>query len=353
MVLKCLITTALVASFFLPIDSKLAQRVKLGKSLCSMDSVAVTSSADETVELADAETNIVGMVAEIVRQVGLQQNFTIKSYGRFNAEAVIINSRRYIVYNSDFLNEVKEKGGGDWAIKGVLAHEVGHHLKGHTLEFGDARTLEKEADEFAGFILYKMGATLQEAESGIEVLSADIVRPGSSHPSRRDRVKAVKDGWNKARSLQRVIADNASRASNAFVIDQASFAPALKQMLSTLESDFTSIRGAFEGGTPASYVSRVNLPGMRRCTIFPKDSETTAFMSCWAPEPTDSANAESMYQTLVAAVRSSLDGAHFSESFPTKGKRFVANKGKAQVRIMLNYLERTNHYRVVLFVERK
>ena len=36
----------------------------------------------------------------------------------------------------------------------LLAHEVGHHLNGHTIHRGGSTPeLELEADEFAGFIL--------------------------------------------------------------------------------------------------------------------------------------------------------------------------------------------------------
>ena len=78
----------------------------------------------------------------------------------------------------------------------------GHHLQGHTLEHGGSRpTIELEADKFSGFVLYKLGATLEQAEIGMITLGSD--RGSSTHPSRKARLAAIESGWAEARDLNR------------------------------------------------------------------------------------------------------------------------------------------------------
>ena len=79
----------------------------------------------------------------------------------------------------------------------LIAHEVGHHLNGHTIQKGGSSpALELEADEFAGFVLYKLGATLDEAQEVMKYIAAN--EASSTHPARGDRMLAVKKGWDKA-----------------------------------------------------------------------------------------------------------------------------------------------------------
>ena len=83
----------------------------------------------------------------------------------------------------------------------LLAHEVGHHLNGHTIRKGGSTPeLELEADEFAGFILHKLGATLQQSQNVMNYIAKE--KESKTHPSKDSRLSAIEKGWNKA-SLQR------------------------------------------------------------------------------------------------------------------------------------------------------
>ena len=56
--------------------------------------------------------------------------------------------------------------------------------------------MELEADEFSGFVLRKMGATLTEAQSALQLLANPY---GSlTHPPAKDRLRAVEAGWMRA-----------------------------------------------------------------------------------------------------------------------------------------------------------
>jgi hypothetical protein len=78
-----------------------------------------------------------------------------------------------------------------------LAHEVGHHLEGHTVLGTNSRPeIELEADEFAGFILCKMGASLEQAQLAMHYIAE--MKASKTHPGRIDRLAAIEKGWNKA-----------------------------------------------------------------------------------------------------------------------------------------------------------
>jgi hypothetical protein len=93
----------------------------------------------------------------------------------------------------------------------VLAHEVGHHINGHSIDvllaLGKAvepkslkkrRKQELEADEFAAFVLAKLGAPLEEIKKNISLISTDGDDSYSTHPSRQKRLSAIVSGYKKA-----------------------------------------------------------------------------------------------------------------------------------------------------------
>src|SRR5687767_4496297 len=102
------------------------------------------------------------IITDIMEVVNIQQNFTVSSTTQVdNAAAVVYQNQRYILYNSSFINKLDDVANDKWASISVLAHEIGHHLLGHTLD-GRGSQLPKElaADEFSGLVLRRMGASL-------------------------------------------------------------------------------------------------------------------------------------------------------------------------------------------------
>jgi hypothetical protein len=53
-----------------------------------------------------------------------------------------------------------------------------------------------EADEFSGFVLRKMGASLSETQAAIKVLADDY--DSRTHPGRNSRLAAINKGWRNA-----------------------------------------------------------------------------------------------------------------------------------------------------------
>ncbi len=146
------------------------------------------------------------IIDKMLTRIGLQRNFVVMECpGIQNCMAVNIDRIPYIIYDRQFLDKFKGHSFSnskinvkDWAATSILAHEIGHHLNMHTLQEGGSRPhLELEADEFSGFILQKLGATLSQAQQAMK--SSIISDEGSrTHPPRQERLTAIQKGWLKA-----------------------------------------------------------------------------------------------------------------------------------------------------------
>ncbi|MDX5480734.1 MAG: membrane-binding protein [Hymenobacteraceae bacterium] len=137
------------------------------------------------------------IVQEIINVVGLKPRFELRAANIENAAAVVYNGNRYILYNEKFLESINNAVHTDWGGVSILAHEIGHHLNGHTLSrSGSNPGDELEADEFSGFVLRKMGASLAEAQAAINLLSEE--RSSRTHPGKSYRLAAISKGWKSA-----------------------------------------------------------------------------------------------------------------------------------------------------------
>lgn len=164
--------------------------------VCSYYGETITTriTAHEADDAAEA------VVKSIMSVIGLRPNFELRAANVPNAAAVIINSKRYILYNPNFMNKVNSASGTYWASISILAHEIGHHLNGHTLDNKGSRpATELEADEFSGFVLNKMGASLKEAQAAMSLIAS--MKGSHTHPPKQNRLTAIATGWGNAGSL--------------------------------------------------------------------------------------------------------------------------------------------------------
>ncbi|RTQ51719.1 membrane-binding protein [Hymenobacter gummosus] len=138
------------------------------------------------------------VLREITDVVGLKPRFELRATTQVeNAAAVVYGGKRFLLYNPNFVAAVNRASRTDWAGVSILAHEMGHHLNGHTLQGGGSNPSDElEADEFSGFVLRKMGASLSEAQTAMAVVSQDYDSP--THPGRPTRLAAIGRGWQQA-----------------------------------------------------------------------------------------------------------------------------------------------------------
>ncbi|MFT5252887.1 MAG: hypothetical protein ACI87N_001909, partial [Flavobacteriales bacterium] len=102
------------------------------------------------------------------------------------------------LYDNEFFNKIEDKASNDWAGISILAHEIGHHLNGHSLNNdGSTHQYELEADEFSGFVLARMGSTLEDAQSAINTLKYE--KATRTHPAKADRLVSIERGWKRGK----------------------------------------------------------------------------------------------------------------------------------------------------------
>ncbi len=160
--------------------------------------VSVRESALKSFASSDAEN----AVSRIVGAAGIKPNFKVVASDDpsvANAAAMVDDkgSTRYILYAPKFMNSVSASGKTSWAALGILAHEIGHHLNGHTMARGQltadaSRQQELDADEFAGVQLARLGASQPDA---LSMLAGVPDQDTYTHPRRSARVEAVRRGW--------------------------------------------------------------------------------------------------------------------------------------------------------------
>lgn len=134
-------------------------------------------------------------------RISWKENFAIREQnGINNAYATILQGRRYIIYDNHFLENLDSYAGTKWASISVLAHEMGHHYRNHVIDSrGSTPPKEIEADYFSGYVMAKLGATLNEARAAMEQIASP--RASTSHPARTDRLAAIAQGWNYASGI--------------------------------------------------------------------------------------------------------------------------------------------------------
>jgi hypothetical protein len=154
-----------------------------------------------TLSISDARQ----MLTKIMDVLGLQADFELREAKVNNVEASIAHRKRYILYNPSFINWINNATKDKWAAIALLAHEVGHHLNGHTIKkSGSKPALELEADEFAGFVLYKLGASLEQSQEVMKYIAT--TEATRTHPARGSRMFAIEKGWSRAANTKDNIA---------------------------------------------------------------------------------------------------------------------------------------------------
>jgi hypothetical protein len=108
-------------------------------------SITVSGSCSYTGELSSdqvygfpADNEAQQALNRIMDFTGLPVNFKLLAADVDNACAVLQRRDsgdmiRYIMYNQQFMFGVKDLTQNHWSEVSILAHEIGHHLSGHTL----------------------------------------------------------------------------------------------------------------------------------------------------------------------------------------------------------------------------
>jgi tetratricopeptide (TPR) repeat protein len=164
---------------------------------------------------------------KILNVIGASKRFVLQPCNNINnAVAVSYKGIRYILYDNNFMNSINNMN--NWGNLFILAHEVGHHINGHSLDLilyssksvesktlSQRRKQELEADEFAGFIIAKLGGNIIEINKLINKISSNKDDIYSTHPNTTKRLNAIKIGYNKALNKKTVVYENKNNLNTA------------------------------------------------------------------------------------------------------------------------------------------
>jgi Zn-dependent protease with chaperone function len=134
-------------------------------------------------------------MTDMLAGLGLpDQSVTPYPKGGILAEANRRGLGRVVVYGDSLRNVAASSD--VWILRGIIAHELGHHLAGHpvgkkVLQAGN----ELEADVFLGFVLGRDTASLAESQAAIQAFAKVT---GERTPQ---RLRAVQQGWCAANRL--------------------------------------------------------------------------------------------------------------------------------------------------------
>lgn len=109
----------------------------------------------------------------------------------------------YLAYNANWLLSVYQDTNSKWTLYAIIAHEVGHFARGHDrTSLGSNHNIESVADEYAGEVLAKMGATLPESLAAYNSDKIGDHRGDDTHPPLGERLKLVEKGWRTIRGKE-------------------------------------------------------------------------------------------------------------------------------------------------------
>ncbi len=136
---------------------------------------------------------------------GMEDRIVVRASAETDAAEAFVEKtadkeERLIFYNAEFMASVARKDKNYWSMVAILAHEVGHHIRMHTMIPGRDHEFELEADYQAGFILRRMGATLEQTQAAFRTVGPDIAT--LTHPARAQRVQAATLGWTDGVAVQ-------------------------------------------------------------------------------------------------------------------------------------------------------
>lgn len=146
-----------------------------------------------------AEPEMAVVVEKILAMTGLHNDVrVVVDYdAKGCAYAATRKGRQYIGVNPDCVGPLRIDGRYNWRVLCVLTHEVGHLLGGHTINATNSHREESEADEWSGWALHRLGATLEQAQTAARQYS---VAGSKSHPPRAVRLASVARGWRRAQA---------------------------------------------------------------------------------------------------------------------------------------------------------
>ncbi len=163
---------------------------------------------ENKVELSPSTEEVINLVDQMVELGKASRTFRILAAPVVSVVALEEDAQTYLLYEPSFLDDGSTPMEKNWTRLGVLAHQIGHLAKFHSM---DRKTLPEEvlkAERFAAFVLYRMGATLEQAQGAIKTYAP--AEATKTHPGREARLEAFTDAFVEARQQGKVSNNSAA-----------------------------------------------------------------------------------------------------------------------------------------------
>ena len=174
-------------------------RTLLLLALGMIPQTATASNQDPAPDPKPSDNAILPQAAQDIENICALLEMPALAMQKTNTPRVSVTTKGgAVLYNPYFLTNAAYWG-GPWAPIGLLAREVGrlaapqtNCLQGDGVEF----TENQKADFVAGFVLGRMGASLEEALQAVEAATP----PRANQSIRADQLPAVERGWQRGQS---------------------------------------------------------------------------------------------------------------------------------------------------------
>ena len=165
------------------------------------------------------DTEIKSYIQQLLAKAGRTKDEYIVSGCKTtpNCQAAFLYGKPYILFNPEFWESLKNfnfavkdlpKADINWVGMTILAHELGHIVNRHWEDkTKSSKQLELEADNYAGYLMYQMGATLSQTQQAMYHPSVKVSESNenySTHPFREQRLQAIEMGYTSAKATSEI-----------------------------------------------------------------------------------------------------------------------------------------------------
>lgn len=104
------------------------------------------------------DQNIEAKINQILDIAGHPRNFRVIASNVRSVAAILSDTTRYVLYSKRYFNELSSP----YLQYALLAQAIGRHLSGHRFSLNNFEYEQNEANEFMGYMLFKLGASWEQ-----------------------------------------------------------------------------------------------------------------------------------------------------------------------------------------------
>jgi len=167
-----------------------AQESQAVDGLCAFNSDHLA----EKLYVFPADKQASALFEDLLGMSGKKGKLSIKAANVPEIAAAEKGEQRFLFYDPFVINEFLKGRRKDWRVAAVIGHQIGHQASSHSfaLEPRLRAEIELEADRFAGYLMFRLGAKLEDVETAVAGLP---LKGDASYPDPPARVAAFREGW--------------------------------------------------------------------------------------------------------------------------------------------------------------